>query len=191
MINLTPKQKQILDFIQDFTRANGYPPSLSEMSKKFNKSIPTIFQFVDTLKTKGYLEKEEDVARGIYTQNPQVFLLGKIAAGKPIEPIENPDPVDVPKEMLTSPGNYYALQVKGNSMIEDGILNGDIILVKYQNTADNGERIIAITEKGATLKVYKNANGKIWLEPRNKTLPNIYPKQLEIRGKFMGLLRKG
>lgn len=191
MLNLTPKQKQVLDFIQEFTKEKGYPPSLAEMAKKFSKSIPTIFRFVQTLKIKGFLEKENDVARGIYTKKPEIFLLGKIAAGEPIEPIENPEPIEVPNEMLISPGNYYALEVKGDSMINEGILDRDIIVVKHQQTADSGDIVVAITEKGATLKVFKDTNGKVWLEPRNKKLPNVYPKDLEIRGKFIGLVRKG
>ncbi len=191
MVNLTPKQKQILDFIQGFIEKNGYPPSLAEMAKRFRKSIPTIHQFVETLKNKGFLTKESDVARGIYTQKPEVFLLGKIAAGQPIEPLENPEPIQVPHEMLSSPGSYYALRVKGTSMNDEGILDGDIVVVKHQNTADSGDIVVAITENGATLKVFKDNNRKIWLEPRNKYLPNIYPKQLDIRGKFVGLIRKG
>ena len=190
MTNLTPKQKQILDFIQEFTKEKGYPPSLAEIANKFHKSIPTIFQFVATLNHKGFLEKENDVARGIYTQKPEVFLLGKIAAGKPIEPIENPEPIEVPKEMITSPANYYALEVKGDSMIDEGILDEDIIVVKYQNTADSGDIVVAVTEKGATLKIFRQKDGKIYLEPRNKNFKNIYPKSLEIRGKFVGLVRK-
>ncbi len=190
MLNLTPKQKQILDFIQKFTEEKSYPPSLAEIANKFHKSIPTIFQFVRTLKDKGYLEKENDVARGIYTKKPEIFLLGKIAAGESIEPLENPEPIEIPKEMIASPANYYALEVKGDSMIDEGILDHDIIVVKHQNTADNGDVVVAITEKGATLKVFKNKNGVKFLEPRNKKLKNIYPKSLEIRGKFVGLVRK-
>lgn len=190
MLNLTPKQKQILDFIQEFTREKGYPPSLAEIANKFHKSIPTIFQFVETLRDKGFLEKESDVARGIYTKKPEIFLLGRIAAGEPIEPLENPEPIEVPKEMIASPANYYALEVKGDSMINEGILDHDIIVVKHQNTADSGDVVVAVTEKGASLKVFKSKNGILFLEPRNKKLKNIYPKSLEIRGKFVGLVRK-
>lgn len=190
MLNLTPKQKQVLDFINEFTKDNGYPPSLAEIAKEFKKSIPTIFQYVETLKNKGFLTKQEDVARGIYTKKPEVFLMGNIAAGEPIEPLENPEPIEVPNEMIMSPGNYYALQVKGDSMIDEGILDGDIVIVKHQKTADNGDIIVAVTEKGVTLKIFKRKNDKIILEPRNKKLKNIYPKELEIRGKFIGLLRK-
>lgn len=190
MLNLTPKQKQVLDFINKFTEEQGYPPSLAEIAKKFDRAVPTIFQFVEALRSKGFLEKENDVARGIYTKKPEIFLLGRIAAGEPIEPLENPEPIEVPKEMIISPANYYALEVKGDSMIDEGILDHDLIIVKHQNTADNGDVIVAVTEKGATLKIFRQKNDMIYLEPRNKKFKNIYPKKLEIRGKFVGLLRK-
>ncbi|MEK7558905.1 MAG: transcriptional repressor LexA [Patescibacteria group bacterium] len=190
MVNLTPKQKQILDFIKGFIEENGYPPSLAEMAKQFKKSIPTVHQLVETLKHKGFLTKETDVARGIYMQEPEIFLLGRIAAGKPIEPLENPDPIKVPKEMIDSPGNYYALEVKGDSMIDEGILDKDIIVVRHQNTAENGNIVVAVTEKGATLKTFRQKDGKIYLEPKNKRFKNIYPKNLKIRGRYIGLIRK-
>lgn len=190
MLNLTPKQKQVLEYIQEFTREKGYPPSLAEIARKFSKSVPTIFQFVETLKNKGFLEKENDVARGIYTKKPEIFLLGKIAAGEPIEPLETPEPIEISKEMISATANYFALRVKGDSMIDEGILDHDIIVVKHQSTAKNGDIVVAVTEKGATLKVFQKKDGKIYLEPRNKKLKNIYPKELAIRGKFVGLVRK-
>jgi SOS regulatory protein LexA len=191
MGNITPKQKDILDFILSFLDKEGYSPSLEEIAKRFKKSIPTIHQHVEALKSKGFLLKEDNVSRGISLKYSRsgIFLMGYIAAGKPIEPIENPEPINVPANMVSSQGNYYALKVKGDSMIDDGILDGDIVVIKHQKTADSGETVVAITEDGATLKIFKNVKGKIFLEPRNKTLKNIYPKELEIRGKLVGLLR--
>ncbi len=192
MKNLTPKQKEILDFIFSFLEKEGYSPSLEEIAKHFKKSIPTIHQHVKVLKEKGFLQKADNISRGISLKNSPtgIFLLGYIAAGKPIEPIENPEPISVPATMIKPQGNYYALKVKGDSMIEDGILDGDVVVVKHQKTADNGDTVVAITEDGATLKIFKNKEKKIFLEPRNKALKNIYPKELEIRGKLIGLIRK-
>lgn len=188
---LTPKQKNILDFIESFILEREYAPSLDEIAKKFHKTVPTIYQYVETLKNKGYLKKEDNVSRGIHLKEKQrvVFLLGYIAAGEPIEPLENPEPFNVPASMIKSQGSYYALKVKGDSMIDMGILDKDIVLIKHQLNAQNGDVIVAITEKGATLKVFRKRNGKIYLEPKNKKLKNIYPKKLEIRGKFVGLIR--
>lgn len=191
MGNLTPKQKKILDFILSFLEKEGYSPSLEEIAKQFKKSIPTIHQHVLALKSKGYLFKEDNVSRGISIKNSPdgIFLMGYIAAGKPIEPIESPEPIHVPIGMVKPKGNYYALKVRGDSMIEDGIIDGDVVVIKHQSTADNGDTVVAITENGATLKIYKNKNGKVFLEPRNKNFENIYPKSLEIRGKLVGLMR--
>lgn len=191
MPSLTPKQKKILDFIVAFTKKVGYSPSLAEIAHHFKKSITTIHQHVETLKNKGELVKQENVWRGIQPQQPvtQIFLLGYIAAGQPIEPFENPEPIQVPLNFTPTPGNYYALKVKGQSMVDDGIRDGDTIIVRHQKTAINGDRVIAVTEKGATLKVYREQDGKIYLEPRNKKFKIIYPEKLEIRGKFAGVVK--
>lgn len=189
---LTPRQKQVFDFICRFIEKHEYPPSLQEIAKQLKKSISTAQHYVEELLTKGYLEKEENVARGITPlkkESQKIPLLGYIAAGEPIEPIENPEPIKVPASMIASPGQYYALRVKGDSMIEDGILEGDTTVIKHQLTAHSGDTVVAITEKGATLKIFRRKNGKIFLEPRNKDLKNIYPEKLEIRGKFVGLVR--
>ncbi len=190
--NLTPKQKKVLDFITKFYEENEYSPSLEEIAHNFKRSIPTIHQQVETLKSKGFLTKEDNVSRGMQpqTQEGEIFLLGYIAAGEPIEPLENPEPVKVPISMINTPGQYYALKVKGNSMIDDGISGGDTVIIKHQITADDGDTVVAITEKGATLKILRKRNDRTFLEPRNKNLKNIYPKELEIRGKFIGLIRK-
>lgn len=189
---LTPKQKQALDFVNKFAIKHGYAPSLQEIADYLKKSISTAQHFVAELQQKGYLRKKDNIARGIISTEggtKQIFKLGYIAAGNPIEPIENPEPIDVPSSFLSSAGNYYALEVKGESMIDDNILDGDTIVIKHQQTAENGDRVVAITEDGATLKVFRNRNGKVYLEPRNKTMKSIFPKHLEIRGKFCGLIR--
>ena len=192
---LTPKQKNILDFITSFSTDKGYSPSLEEIGKKFELVISTAHQHIKALKTKGYLKKENNQPRGVslFEQTPdsvEIPLLGLIAAGTPIEPIENPEPIKVPKNLVSKRGDYYALKVKGDSMIEDGILDDDIVVIKSQHTADNGDTVVAITENGATLKIFRSKNGTIFLEPRNKRLENVYPQSLEIRGKFVGLIRK-
>lgn len=190
--SLTPKQKKVLDFVLTFYEEKGYPPSLQETAHHFRKSIPTVHQYIETLKKKGFLKKENNVSRGIQPQNnnAEIFLLGYIAAGEPIEPLENPEPISVPLPMINSPGQYYALKVKGDSMVEDGIWDGDIVVIKHQLIAESGETVVAITEKGATLKIFRKKNGKIFLEPKNKKLKHIHPKRLEIRGKFCGLIRR-
>lgn len=192
-MTITPKQKKVLDFIKNFVKDNGYSPSLHEIAEHFQKSVSTAQHFVEELKNRGFLQKTGNVARGISTavrQFGRIFKLGIIAAGNPIEPIENPEPIGVPLSMMSRKGDYYALEVKGASMEDDNILDGDVVVVRHQKTAQDGDRVVAVTEKGATLKVYRQRNGKVYLEPRNKSLANIYPKKLDIRGKFCGLIRK-
>lgn len=191
---ITPKQKHVLDFIVEYTAQNGYAPSLEEIGHKLSLAISTVHQHVQALKDKGYLKKEDNQPRGVslFEERPdtvEIPLLGYIAAGTPIEPIENPEPIKVPKNMVSKQGDYYALKVQGDSMIEDGILDKDIVVIRSQPTANIGETVVAITENGATLKVFKRKLGKPFLEPRNKRLQNIYPKHLEIRGRLVGLVR--
>lgn len=190
--SLTPRQKKVLDFIRKFAEENGYSPSFGEIAKYLKKSISTVQHFVEELENKAYIHKEENVARGIslnLEKSGRIFLLGYIAAGKPIEPIENPEPIEIPLSLITGSGEYYALKVKGDSMIEDGIMNSDIVVIKHQLTAEPGDTVVAVTEKGATLKVLGRKNGKIILQPRNPKYEIIIPKKLEIRGKFVGLIR--
>ena len=190
---LTPRQKKVLDYIRNFRGKKGFSPSLEEISKYLRKSIGSVQHYIEELQKKNYIKKENNIARGISlipeTTN-KISLLGYIAAGKPIEPLENPEPIKVPASMIKPPGNYYALKIKGNSMIEDGICDEDTIVVKHQLTAKSGDTVVAITEEGATLKIFRKKNGKIFLEPRNKKLTIIEPKKLEIRGKCYGLIRK-
>lgn len=190
--SLTPKQKTVLDFVYSYIEKHGYSPSLGEIADHFDKAISTIHQYVDSLEKKGYLKKSDDVSRGI-TINPQeadVLLLGYIAAGDPIEPVENPESIKIPKFFIKNPGNYYALQVKGDSMIEEGILDGDVVIIRHQRNVNDGDIVVAITENGATLKKFRQKKDQVYLEPRNKKLKLIFPKELEIRGKFIGLIRK-
>ena len=190
---LTKRQKETLDFISSFLRVNSYSPSLKEITRFLKtKNLSTAQYFVEELAKKGYLKKEAKKTRGIIptTKAQNVPLLGIIAAGKPIEPLENPEQITVPKDIhLDSRYPYYALKVTGDSMMDMGILDGDIVLIRHQLTAKDKDVVIAFTENGATLKVFRKSKGSIYLEPKNKDYPPIYPKQLEIRGKFCGLIR--
>src|SRR3989344_2920711 len=188
---LTKRQREVLNFIVRFIAKNGYSPSLKDTAGFLGtENISTAQYFIQELESKGYLKKKSNISRGISTvsQNTTVPLLGFIAAGEPIEPIENHEEIAVPSNIsIDNRSPHYALRVKGNSMVDMGILDQDIVLIKHQFTAVNGDVVVAITEKGATLKVFKKTGDRIELEPRNKDYPTIIPKQLEIRGKFIGL----
>lgn len=190
---LTKRQKDVLNFVIRFMAKNGYPPALKEIAGFLEtENISTAQYFIQELESKGYLKKKTATARGIspLSQSQTVPLLGLIAAGDPIEPLENSEEIAVPSSIpIDTKYPHYALKIKGDSMVDMGILNGDIVLIKHQLIAQNGDVIVAITEKGATLKVYFKKGDQYILEPRNKDYPIIYPKQLEVRGKFVGLIR--
>lgn len=191
---LTKRQKEVLNFVIRSIVINGYSPSLREVAEFLGtENISTAQYFIQELERKGYLKKKSNIARGLSAQSQSITipLLGSIAAGEPIEPLENTQEIDVPSDMITNNyASYYALRIKGDSMIDMGILDSDIVLIKHQLTAQNGDVVVAVTENGATLKIFKKIGNRIILEPRNKNYPNIIPKQLEIRGKFWGLIRK-
>lgn len=190
---LTGKQKQVSDFINAFIREKGFSPSLKEIAKHLGKEVSTAQYFVEQLKQKGYLKKDANMARGIspIQSSQHIPLLGYIAAGKPIEPIEVPEDIALPENIHIDPRYpHYALRVQGDSMQDMGILDNDIALIRHQLKADTGDTVVAITEKGATLKVLRKKGKEVILEPRNKDYPVIKPKQLEIRGKFVGLIRE-
>jgi repressor LexA len=190
---LTNRQKEALDFVNSFIDTKGYSPSLKELAKFLKtKNLSTAQYFFKELEKKGYLKREPHKNRGISTipQNQIVPLLGYIAAGTPIEPIENSEPIQVPTNIkLNKSNSYYALKVKGNSMIDMEILNDDIVLIKHQMTANPGDVVVGITENGATLKILSSKNGQIVLKPKNQKYNTITPTQLEIRGIFVGLIR--
>lgn len=200
MLPLTPRQKEIVDFVSNHFRSKGYAPSLSEIANELGlNAVSTVHQHIKIIKKKGYLQKDNFQPRSIspLAQNEhtvEVPLLGKIAAGNPITPYENPEPISVPDFMIKNGNDYYALEVKGNSMIEDDVWDGDTILIKHQNTANIGDMIVAVVDGEVTLKRFGGyKNGKIELIPKNQNIKPFYvdPDNFEVRGKFAGLLRKG
>lgn len=195
---LTPKQLCTLKIVKEYIGANGYSPTLKELAdllgadRNSSMALSTAQYYIDELIKKGYIKKNSNSSRGITIDLPvtQIPKLGIIAAGKPIEPIEQEEYIDVPNYIKLSPHNqYYALEVRGDSMMDMGIVDKDIIIIKHQLTAENGDVVVAITEEGATLKVFKKHNNKVFLEPRNTSYKTIIPVSLEIRGIFKGLIR--
>ncbi len=199
---LPPKQKDVLDFITKYQQAHGHGPTLDEIARKIDRAVPTVHQHVQALRAKGYLRLPSSNARGIGVFDPheevvEIPLLGVVSAGGGLENLETPEPIKVQRSMLSPTGQHYALLVRGTSMIEDGILPDDVVIVKYQNYADNGDVVIALIDEGgsqiAIIKRFYNHGSKIELRPKNPELkPQMYnPSEIEIRGKFVGLLRTG
>lgn len=176
---LTKRQKQILDFYNGYTKKHGFAPSLEETARHFKlRSASNIHQHIVALENKGYLQKQKNQPRGVEMVKSEkmvsIPLLGTIAAGQPIEAIMNSENIAVPKSKLSNSGNFYALKVVGDSMIDENINDGDTILVKQQNTAENGQKVVAlINNNEATLKKFYKERGKIRLQPANKSLKPI------------------
>jgi len=193
---LTKRQKQILDYIEGFIDKNDYAPSLEEIARHFRlSSASTVHQHLEALKEKGYLKKISNQPRGIEPKTKdfelvEIPLLGTIAAGSPIEAIEDKENITVQKSLLSKSGIHYALRVKGNSMIEDGINDGDTVIVRRQNTADNGETVVGlINGNEVTLKrIFQEKNG-FRLQPANSSLSPLFVRDLVIQGKVVSVIR--
>lgn len=194
---LTKKQKDVLDYITDFVREKGYSPTQKEIQENFGfKSLGSVQDYIKYLTNGGHLNNDSHSVRGLTPSHmssqgtEEIPLLGSIAAGVPIEAIESTDTVAVPTTMLRK-GSHYALKVKGESMIEDGILNGDIAVVRHQTQADNGQIVVAVIDNETTLKRYFKKARQVELHPANSTMKPIILKdrECEIRGVMVGLLR--
>ncbi|MFA6251544.1 MAG: transcriptional repressor LexA [Candidatus Paceibacterota bacterium] len=190
MQTLTKKQKLILDFINSYINENGISPTNDEIRKKFKlKAISTVHEHVNALKEKGYISKSDNLSRSIETnkENFQIIeipVMGTIAAGYPIEAIEDKqDAISIINSNIKSPKDYYALRVQGDSMIEEGIFNGDIVIIKKQSVAENGQTVVAIIDDNeATLKKLYRDKNRFRLEPRNQSMLPFYRKEVEVRG---------
>lgn len=203
-IKLTNKQKEVLTFIKKYTAKNNYPPSIREISKGVNlKSPATTHVHVKNLIEKGYLKRNTNNHKLLELLVPnefeqiekntvQVPLLGKVAAGNPIEAIENPDEYfPIPTEILPKNKEIFTLKVSGESMINAGILDNDIVIIERQNIAKNGDIVVAMTEENeVTLKTFYKEQNYFRLQPENDFMTPIILKEVTILGKAIGLYRK-
>ena len=195
-MTLTPRQKQTLEFINSYSKKYGLSPSLKEIGKKLKVSSPaTVHQHIKMLETKGYLNKEKNQPRGIEITKKEklvrIPLLGAIAAGQPIEALQQNESIAVPKSKIPA-GEVYALKVLGNSMIDEGINDGDVVLVKHQSTAENGQKVVALLDNSeATLKKFYKERGQIRLQPANKNMEPIIlrnGRNISIQGVVLNII---
>ncbi|MBI3627040.1 transcriptional repressor LexA [Candidatus Uhrbacteria bacterium] len=197
-MDLTKKQKEVLDFLVDYIDDKGYAPCYREIGEKLGLSSSSTVHFhVQALAEKGYL-KITDEARSIELTSkvrktaPAIALpmLGLIAAGKPIEAIENREDMSVPVDLGASE-TAYVLKVKGDSMIEDGIFDGDMVVVEKEKQPRNGDVVVAILEgDSATLKRFYKEKDRVRLQPANSTMKPIFAKEVELRGVVKAVIRK-
>ncbi|MGB3346793.1 MAG: transcriptional repressor LexA [Candidatus Humimicrobiia bacterium] len=201
---LTKRQKQILDFIEEFIIKKAYPPSVREICKAVGLSSPaTVQSHLDKLKTKGYIKRDPLKPRAIEIMSPSIKyegilgkkfvsvpIVGKIAAGIPLLAEQNIDEYfPLPTSFISSKDNFM-LRVKGESMINAAIKPGDLLVTKRQNTAENGDIVIALVEDEATVKRFFKEDGKIRLQPENDLMEPIILSNVKILGKVIALIRK-
>lgn len=190
MKTITKKQKYVFDFINTYIAENGISPTIEEIRKKLKlKAVSTIHEHINSLKAKGYLSKSENSARGLSLMKEiksivEIPIVGRIAAGYPIEAIENiEDTISIVNPSIKTSEGYYALRVVGESMIDEGIFDGDIVVIKKQSVAENGQTVVAIIDDNeATLKKLYREKNRIRLEPRNPNMPALFRMDVEIRG---------
>jgi repressor LexA len=194
---MTPQQTKIIFFIREFIQQHGYSPSLTEIAQGIGispKSISLISRHIHALAAAGKLNFHKEGYRNLSLPTPENFslpVIGKIAAGSPIEAIENSQQLDL--QALFHQDQHYVLEVKGNSMIEEGILDGDFVICKRTKHANEGDIVVALIDNQvATLKrISYKLKDKITLLPANAALkPSLYaPEQVQVQGIFTGLLR--
>jgi repressor LexA len=198
--NLTKRQREILDYITEFNNSNGYAPSLREIGDHFGLSSPaTVHAHIENLKKKGFLKTSYNEARSIelnevkakWHEALELPLMGLITAGEPIEAVENKETIGVPADFVRDMVNSYVLRVKGESMIEEGILDGDYVIVERNPSPSNGDVVVALLNNAyATLKKFYRETNRIRLQPANVTMKPIYAKDPLIQGIVRGVIRK-
>lgn len=204
MKELTKRQNEILTYIKKYMVSHGYPPTIREIGAALGVSSPaTIHAHLANLESKGFIKKEDTKNRAIelLVENEyaikdeevvSVPLLGKITAGSPIEAIERPDEYfSLPAYLIPNNKEVFTLLVSGTSMINAGILDGDIVIVERRNSARNGEIVVAMTDENeVTLKAFYKESGYFRLQPENDTMDPIILDNVTILGKAIGLYRK-
>jgi repressor LexA len=201
-MSLTKRQREILTYLSNYSEEHGYAPSFEEIATQFNyNSLATVHEHLTNLERKGYIKRAYNESRGIELMPSDVLpraislpLLGTVAAGMPIEAIRTSESIGVPEDLVRRSGNHYVLRVRGNSMIDEQIRDGDFVIVNEKRAADNGEMVIALIDgASATVKrFYRERDGRIRLQPANETMNPIYVHEndISIQGIVVGVLRR-
>lgn len=201
-VTLYRRQKQILDYIKQYIQKYGSSPTLQEIAQAIGvSSLATVHEHIGAMAKKGVIRKFEGSVRGIdvvgeknvhLSAGVELPVLGFIAAGQPIETFTDPNAtLFVPPSMLSGKKRSFVLKVKGDSMIEEGILDGDYIVVEEQAEVKNGDIVVAVLENGfATLKRFFKEATRVRLEPANAKMAPIFAKNVQVRGKLAGVVRK-
>lgn len=196
------RQKQILEFLKQYIEKYNYSPTLGEIATEIGvSSLATVHEHLQALAVKGVIKRFEGAVRGIEVIDQKLSnalkgielpIMGYIAAGQPIMTYTDPNAsLNVPQSMIPGKKRSYVLQVKGDSMIEDGILDNDFVIIEEQDNADNGDIVVALLNNGfATLKRFFKEPTRIRLEPANASMEPIYTTDVKIQGKCVGVIRR-
>ncbi|MFQ6046270.1 MAG: transcriptional repressor LexA [Gemmatimonadales bacterium] len=199
---LTRRQKQILDFLQDYLTTHGYAPSFEEIAEHFSfRSLATVHEHLSNLERKGYIQRSYNESRSIQLAPPrgqagatELPLLGQVAAGEPIEAVVEPETIAVPNDLIPRRGTSYVLRVRGESMIDEHIRDGDYVVVHGREAADDGQMVIALVDgDSATVKrIYREPGGWIRLQPSNENMApiRVHENDVLIQGVVVGIIRK-
>lgn len=198
MMTLTRRQKNIYDYLVEFINQHGYAPSYREIAEHFDlKSVGTVADHIETLRAKGVLQKNFKESRSLqltpaWEDNDKEFevpLLGRIAAGAPIEAIRTHETITIPRDMMGH--NVFALKVRGESMVGDGIYDGDYVIIEQTNRARNGDIVVALIDNDSvTLKRFFREKDHIRLQPANSRFNPIRSKKVVVQGRVKGIIRK-
>jgi repressor LexA len=200
VLPLTKRQREILDYLHEFITQHGYAPSLEEIGRRFNlSSLATVHKHLTNLQEKGFIRRAWNRSRSVELIPTRVGqraidlpLLGYVAAGAPIEAVVSTETIAVP-DSLASKRDSYVLRVKGDSMIDEQIRDGDYVVVEDRKSANNGEMVIALLGGlEVTLKKFYQENGQVRLQPANPTMRPIFvaPEQVQVQGVVVGVMRK-
>jgi repressor LexA len=196
-MQLTKQQTRVYSYLETYLRRKGRPPSYQEIQDYFGfGSLNSVVKHLKQLERKGYLESPWGNQKRAFRLLPlrttaaTIPFLGRVAAGAPIETVEIPEAVEVPESLLAG-GNNFALQVQGESMVDEGIRDGDVLIIRKQDHADNGQTVVAQIEGEATIKKFYQRDGRVELRPANEELkPLVFPaEKVEIIGVVVGLVR--
>ncbi len=199
---LTKRQKEILDYIESFIKDMGYAPSFEEIAAFFGySSLATVHEHLSNLERKGYIRKSYNESRSIELINRgggapslELPLLGSVAAGMPIEAIQDDETLAVPADMVSRRRDNYVLRVEGNSMIDEQIRDGDYIVVQAQDSAEDGQMVVALVggDSATVKKLYREPGGRIRLQPANPTMEPIVVDgaDVQVQGIVVGVIRK-
>ncbi len=198
---LTKRQREILDYLNEFIQQHGYAPSLEEIGRRFGlSSLATVHKHMTNLESKGFIKRSWNRSRSVEllpgrtgSRSVDLPLLGYVAAGHPIEAIATSETIAVPESLVDSRRDTYVLRVRGDSMIDEQIRDGDWVVVEDRKTANNGEMVVALLHgSDATLKTFFRDAGRIRLQPANPTMQPIFadPQDVQIQGVVVGVMRR-